>query len=262
MICMASASLQANQQTTQIVIPPIEINSASINTYFPRLLELAMSKTLSTHGPYQIKIYGHSLTKGRFLRELEMNGVISVMWNSNSPEREQALYPIKVELLKNLNNYRLLLIKNKNQLQFEKIQTVDNLKTLKAGQGKDWNDAVVLQKNGFNITTSAHYDLLFDMLEAGRFDYFPRGIFEIWDEYELHKHRQFMIEENIMLKYKNPVYFFTSKENKILAERIEVGLKIAIADGSFDELFYSYKGFREGEKILNERSWRVFELDN
>lgn len=245
---------------TRITLPPIEKSAEKTGSFFPRILELALQKTLSTHGPYQVSSYPHQLTNSRFLAELERNGVINLMWTMTDQTREAKLIPIKISLLKELNSYRIFLIRKDDQDRFGKINTLDELRTLRAGQGTSWPDTEILKKNQLPLVTSAHYELLFDMLKARRFDYFPRGLYEIWDEYLLHKDHDIAIEQNLMLYYHAPIYFFTNKENALLAERIETGLNLAIADGSFDELFYSYKGFKKGEEEIHKQSRILFEL--
>jgi hypothetical protein len=237
---MISYAQEPLTPVTRIILPPIEKSAEKTGSFFPRILELALIKTLDTHGPFQISSYPHQLTNSRFLAELERNGVINLMWTMTDQTRETKLVPIKISLLKELNSYRIFLIR--------------------AGQGTSWPDTEILKNNQLPLVTSAHYELLFDMLKARRFDYFPRGLYEIWDEYLLHKDQHVAIEQTLMLYYHAPIYFFTNKENPLLAERIETGLNIAIADGSFDELFYSYKGFKKGEEEINNQSRRLFEL--
>lgn len=256
-----SASANTEQPLTKIVLPPVEKSSEKTGSFFPRVLEMAMEKTLQTHGPYQITSYSHHLTHSRFLSEVERNGVINLMWAMTNESREKKLSAVKISLLKELNSHRVFLIRKSDQKKFQNIRTLDDLRQLRAGQGKSWPDTDVLIHNQIPVVTSAHYELLFDMLAANRFDYFPRGLYEIWDEYKIHEDRDLVIEETLMLYYEGPIYFFTSKQNKSLAERVETGLKLAIADGSFDALFYSYSGFRRGEAELQEHNRRKFDLD-
>lgn len=251
----------AEQPSTKIILPPIEKSAKKTGSFFPRVLELAMEKTLPTHGPYQISSYPHHLTHRRFLSEVERNGVINLMWTMTNESRERKLAAVKISLLKELNSHRIFLIRKSDQKKFQNIRTLDDLRQLRAGQGKSWPDTDVLIHNQIPVITSPHYELLFDMLAANRFDYFPRGLYEIWDEYQIHQDKDLVIEETLMFYYNAPIYFFTSKQNKALAERIETGLKIAITDGSFDALFYSYSGFRRGEAELQEHNRRKFDLD-
>lgn len=257
---IAYAQEQTPLAVTRVIVPPIERSSEKTGSYFPRLLELALEKTVSTHGPYQLISYPHQLTNSRFLAELERSGVINLMWAMTDKTREEKLIPIKISLLKELNSYRIFLIRKDDQARFNKIRTLDDLRTLRAGQGTSWPDTEILRKNRMPLVTSAHYELLFDMLKARRYDYFPRGLYEIWGEYSLHQKHNLAIEKNLMIHYHAPIYFFTNKENGLLAARIEAGLNMAIADGSFDELFYSYKGFKTGEEEINKQTRTLFEL--
>lgn len=48
-----------------------------------------------------------------------------------------------------------------------------------------------------------------------------------------------MVEQNLMLVYPMPVYFFVSKDNQELADSIKNGLWTLIRYGEFDDLFAS-----------------------
>lgn len=245
---------------TRIVIQPIETSAGDNATYYPRVLELALTKTVDTHGSFTISYYPLRLTRNRLIHELERDNVINVIWAMTSSQRETMLHPIKISLMKDLNNYRVFLIRKSDQKRFNKIKTLDDLRLFRAGQGTTWPDTKILKSNQLPVITAMHYQLLFDMLAANRFDYFPRGLNEIWDEEKIHADKDFAIEQNLMLHYHRPLYFFTNKKNIALANRIEQGLKIAIEDGSFDELFYSYESFRRGETELTANKRIIFDL--
>ncbi len=256
-LLFATNTLSSNN----IVIPPIEKIAGENSTFFPRLLELALEKTLDTHGTFTITYHPMELTRNRLVAELEKDQVINVLWAMTNPQREANLHPIKISLLKELNSYRIFLIRKNDQHRFNKIKSLDDLRKLRAGQGSSWPDTEILKFNDIPVTTAMHYGLLFDMLAANRFDYFPRGLNEIWDEQNIHSDKGLRIEEKLMFYYHSPVYFFTSKQNLALAERIETGLKIAIDDGSFDRLFNSYESFRRGEAELIANKRIIFTLE-
>jgi hypothetical protein len=48
------------------------------------------------------------------------------------------------------------------------------------------------------------------------------------------------VEKQLLLYYPTAMYYFVKKGNTQLANQIEKGLTIAIADGSFDRLFYAF----------------------
>lgn len=247
--------------STHIVIPPIEKTAGENSTFYPRLLELALEKTVDSHGPFTITYHPLELTRNRLVAELEKDNVINVLWAMTNPQREAALHPIKISLLKELNNYRIFLIRKNDQRRFNKIKSLDDLRLLRAGQGSTWPDTEILKSNNIPVVTAMHYGLLFDMLDANRFDYFPRGLNEIWDEQKIHSDKGLIIENSLMFYYHCPIYFFTSKQNLELANRIETGLKIAMEDGSFDALFYSYEGFKRGEAEMTANRRIIFNLE-
>jgi hypothetical protein len=80
------------------------------------------------------------------------------------------------------------------------------------------------------------------MLAAGRFDALSRGAGEI--EHDLDERRKelpgIVVERSLVLHYPLPVYFWfrADEEGKALAERVGLGLRQMVADGSLDGLFH------------------------
>ncbi len=260
----ASADNRTENQAEplRIVIPPLEESSRHHTAYFPTLLELALSRTLDSHGPYVIETYPHLFTNARFLAELRRNGVINVMWTTLDEQRSQDLLAVPISLLRGLNSYRVFLIREEDMERFQAIESLEDLRLLRAGQGAHWPDTQVLEMNQLPVVTSVHYELLFSMLAGNRFDYFPRGLYEVWDEQRLHQDKGLIIEPNLMIYYPSPFYFSVSPDNRELAERIEAGLLAAEADGSLDELFFSVPGFTRGHRELESGKRRLFELEH
>ena len=244
-----------------IVTQPLEVTAQDHEIYFYKLLDLALQKTASTHGPYQLERYKHILSNQRYIAEVSReDGIIDVTWTMINQEREEKLLPIKISLLRGMNSYRVFLIRAEDKQQFSAIKNIEDLKQYTAGSGSAWPDTPILLANGLPVITSAHYELLFNMLERKRFDYFPRGVYEVWTEQKVHADKGLAIEESLMFHYPAPIYFFVNKKNTQLAQRIELGLQLAIADGSFDKLFFSTPGFEQGYKEINNKNRRVFHL--
>lgn len=243
LMCLSAFS---TAQTLNVVIPPLEPDATPQYRYFYKLLELALRKTEPNEGPVQISYASSTFTTERYLSELNNDRTINVLWTTADKKREQNLLPVRISLLRELNNYRVLLIRKEDKEKFEKIRTIDDLRALKGGLGAQWTDTDIMRSNNFTIITSMQYDSLFKMLAAKRFDFFSRGLYEVWNEIEVHKDKGIIIDDHIMLFYNAPFYYFVNKKNKALADRIERGLNIALADGSFDELFFSVPGFKRG----------------
>ena len=181
-----------------------------------------------------------------------------------SREREKQVRPIRIPLLKGLLGHRVFIIKEKDQVHYSQKTTLSQLKQRVAGQGHDWPDTSILQANGFTVKTAVEYRSLFHMLEEGRFDFFPRGVNEVWEEIQLMQPRteKLIIEQHLMLYYPAPIYFFVNKKNTKLATRIKTGLMLAHADGDFDKLINEKAMKKVLLKSLNFHQRRVFKLNN
>jgi hypothetical protein len=243
----------------RVVIPPWGTNAQ--NMYFPKLLMLAFEKTKATDGAVEIQVYPGGLSSARFIADLKNKNTVDVIWDGTNAQREQELLPIYISLLKNLNEYRLLLIRKDDQKKFNAIASLDDLRKMKAGSGTDWPSTEILRSNGLPVLTVGNASLLFSMLQAKRFDYMSRNLSEIWGEADAFEKNGLAIENTLILRGGVPFYFFVNKDNTKLAERIERGLKIAIADGSFDQLFFSTPGFKRGADEIALARRRVLQLN-
>jgi len=200
-----------------------------------QVLNLALSK-LNT--PYQLKT-----PKGPQLNEargeiLVTAGKLDLQWMSTSKLREQKMIAIKIPIYQGILGLRLLLTTHEKYPAISQIKTLEQLQQFVGGHGTHWQDLPVYAANNLPVSTYINYDSLFRQLANNRFDYFHRGLNEIWKEQEAH-FPTFKIAKNVMLLYPHPVYFFVSTHKPELAEHIEAGLNIALQDGSFKHLFLS-----------------------
>ncbi len=251
------------QELTVIYSPsPVSKDDTRFD-YSISLLTHVLNKTTATHGPFNMQP-AKGMNVGRAIEFLKTGDVdaVNVIWTTSSKERESSLLPIRIPIRKGLLGYRIFLIKKEDQDKFTNIQTVEQLKQLKVGQGHIWNDVKVFKENDFSIVTGPNYEGLFRMLLKGRFDYFSRGINEAPSEYEARKdmYPNLAIEESILLYYPWPKYFFTSLKNPKLAQRIEQGLKMMIEDGSFEALFLKYH--KEDIDRVNLKDRKLFRISN
>lgn len=229
--------------------------------YFSRVLELALAKTVSTHGPYQIKLVPVMPITNRLLREIEL-GRVDITWmpyNRNAPAQ---LMPIKIRLLKNLSDHRVFLIRADDQVRFSRVKSIEDLRRLRGGIGSHWPDRAVMEENGLPLVLSLSYFNLFKMLASNRFDYYSRGIHQVLPEVSAYADKGLALERELLLRYENPVYFYVNKSNTSLAERLSLGLKIAMEDGSFDALFHEFENFTWAESMLKQSNRRVIPLSN
>jgi len=126
--------------------------------------------------------------------------------------------------------------------RFAEVRSLAQLQALRAGQGIDWPDTAIMRAAGLQVDASVRYGDLFLKLAAGRIDYFPRSVIEVWDELNGHRGEGFAVEPHLVLHYPAAMYFFVNRNRPELAAAIERGLNAALRDGSFDALFERHYG--------------------
>lgn len=227
--------------------------------YAASMVKLALSYAENERFTFQE--LPENFTQKRSQEEV-LRGNIHVMWAATDGELESQLLPIRIPLYKGLLGHRIFLIRADGQAQFDRITSLDELKKIPIGQGRGWADSDILKLNGFTVYTPTKFDSLMHMLDGGRFDAFPRGVFEPFKEVTNYSHLKLAVEKRFMLVYKMPFYLFVSPQNKKLATDLESGLKKAIADGSFEKLFLSNPNVQEAIKSANMKNRTIFYLDN
>lgn len=234
-------------------------NATDMDRYCLKMLELAVAH-MDT--PYKIQPdAGGQRTQSRYVEDI-ISGKIDLMWTATDQELENQIQPIRIPLLKGLLGHRIFLIHNGNQAKFDQVKTYEDLKKLSLGQGTMWADTKIMEANHLNVVKANKYHSLLYMVDGDRFDAFPRGVQEPWAEVNSIPGLQLAVEKHIMLVYKMPFYFFVSKTNAKLAHDLEQGLNRAIADGSFDKLFFSDPSVRNAVEKADLKNRLVFYLDN
>lgn len=231
------------------------------NAYFEALLRLALEQTVEEFGPYRLEPVRLQVPQGRLLRLLSTGEQIDVVWSMTTRDRERHLRPVRIPLTKGMVGYRLLIVRQSNAAQFAEIDSLKGLAGKVAGQGGDWPDTDILRHNELSVTTSGYLSL-FTMLQHERIDYIPRALNEPWSEVAERPEMGLQVESTLMLHYPAASYFFVPRQNAELAQRLARGLEQAIADGSFDALFFNHPSHRLvfSQNHLSRR--RVLTLDN
>ena len=201
-----------------------------------------------------------AMTQRRAIVQLSRGRDIDVIWSMTSREREKLLRAVPIPLAKGLAGWRVLLIREGDQRQFSHVNTLAALAALKGGQAKDWPDTRILMANGLDVYPAPSYQGLFPMLQYGHIDYFSRTVREARIELQAHPDSGLVMEQHLALHYPTAFYFFVAPNNKALAERIEAGLRAAIADGTFDRVFRQHFQPALDAAELNRRT--VLELTN
>jgi ABC-type amino acid transport substrate-binding protein len=233
-----------------------------IYEYRWKLLELALSHAgKDTDAPYRLEPYAEDVTQNRGMQLLQ-SGAIDVIALGTNAERESRMLPVKIDILRGIVGFRVFIIRAADQPRIAGMDEQTLRSQLTFGLNSQWADLPILRANGFTVVTSSNYEHLFDMLAVGRFDVFTRGLNEAAREIEAHrqKYPQLALERTKALYFPYPVYFWVRMENTGLAQRIERGLGMALADGSFRRLFESYHT-AEIEMLANEKR-QILRLGN
>ncbi len=246
--------LSANAQNV------IKVNEATDGNgrYAMLMVNLALSK-IDTK--YNMKVDSSVVTQARNIDDVA-TGRSDLLWAATNQEMEDKLLPVRIPLYKGLLGHRIFIINPASQARFDRVKTFADLKQFTFGQGTTWADSAILASNGLTVVKANKYQSLFYMVDGGRFDAFPRGVQEPWQELETNANLPLAVEKRIMLVYRMPFYLFTGKQNKKLAADLELGLNRAIADGSFDKIFYSDPMVKAVLEKANLEARLVFNLDN
>lgn len=219
-----------------------------------KVLELALSKIKTD---YRIIDPNRQLVNEARGEYKVISGELDIQWLSTSEKREAKMIPIKVPLYRGLLGLRLLLVPSESQQRFTHVKTINDLSQFVGGHGAHWGDLPVYKANGLPVRVYGDYETLFRLLEDTRFDYFHRGVNEIWQELATRKDT-LSVADGVMLFYPHPVYFFVTKSRPKLATDIEKGLKIATRDGSLKTLFKQYhQGFVDKANLTSRTLIRL-----
>lgn len=240
-IALSSSALSATdhasvaQGATEKIRILYEDGVDAIGTYCMGMLNLALDRI--DHN-YEIEIVTGDYSPARIIESVR-TGELNLMWGSGDKDTEQQLLPVRIPLYKGLLGHRIMIIHPDNQYKFDQVNTLEDLQNLTFGQGTTWADTRILEHNGLHVHRVNKYPSLFYMIDGGRFDALPRGVQEPWSEIAGRPELDLTVEQRLMLVYRMPFYLYVSHDNPQLAADLERGLRIAIADGGFDEYFFN-----------------------
>lgn len=229
-----------------------------------KILEEALNITSSEYGDVHLRA-SIFMTEDRQLELMKKNSpLLQVMIRETNTDFENILEPVRLPIDRNLIGYRLFLTSKKIQPQLSKINSLDDLKKHTFVQGEGWGDVQVLEASNLKVKTELYYDDLFKNTALGRYEAFPRGVTEISDEYSKYRmpYKDLCIEPKIMIFYPLPTYFWFQKtpEGKLLAQRVEKGMKQLQKSGLYEKIFQDF--YADDLKTLNLKHRKLIRLTN
>ena len=252
--------LLAQAQTLTVKVPSRPINDLD-SEYQLKLLELALDRAGQ---PYKLERVDLNLNQFTLQQELRKGKTINVFWMGTSSALESALIPVPIPLFRGLEGLRLSFIHSDAQEKFNQVNTLADLKQLKAAQGVGWADNKILEQAGI-ATYAGRYSNLFRLINDGdKLDFFPRGLVEIFAERRelAAQYPNLAIEQHLLIRYPFAEFFFVSPEAPKLAKAIQTGLERAYADGSFMKFFHENPRIREALASANLEQRVTISLPN
>ncbi|WP_229262850.1 hypothetical protein [Duganella radicis] len=234
----------------------------SRDRYTLLLLNAALEASSARYGAYELRRSPLGMERDRLLSEMKKGELVNLSAQITSQEWERGLIPIRIPVDKGISGYRISLITGSKQAQFSAITTLEQLKRLPLGAGRQWSSTAVFLHAGFDVAQGNSTAGLHSMLAAHRFEHFPRGIEEALFEQAAYAPTfpGLEVERSLAIYFPLPRYFFVTPGQPRLAERLEYGLRQLIADGRFDQIFHDF--YDELIDKINLRKRRVFRLDN
>ncbi|SMF00050.1 hypothetical protein SAMN02745866_00010 [Alteromonadaceae bacterium Bs31] len=230
--------------------------------YSYRLLELALNVTQESYGPYLLKRSDLTMFRDRQFKEIKEGRLLNVMVSPPKPGGTGKALRVKFPIQKGIGSIRLFFVLEDNVDLLSKVETIEDLRQFTIGANDQWSTTVALRNDKFNVVAGESYLYLFQMLQARRFQLFPRGLNEIYTEHKNFKNNipNLTIDEHIAIVSYLPSYFYVSPTAPRLAERLETGLKILFENGALDAIFNEFYGGVIKKAQLDKR--RVLYMTN
>ena len=219
------------------------------------VLEAALEATRASYGDYDLQINKTYMNAKRALYELTLARSLNVYFALTQDKWEQATIPIRIPVRRGLVSYRLLVIHENARELFEKVETIDDLKKLRAGLNDGWTTYDIMKAQDFNIVKLGSYNGMFNMLSLRRYDYLLRGVNEVYGDMEArtsHKNN-LIIEPRLAIFIPTVTYLFVSKKEPRLAKRLTEGLQSMVDDGSLERLVNKHYAVSIAKAELEKR---------
>jgi hypothetical protein len=231
--------------------------------YSTALLQLALEKTRSDYGDFRL----NPIPPRNYARALKAvvddaypNLVIETSYEQELARHANLTFinfPIDLGVL----GHRVCFISPRLKASGAKFNSLNDLHGYSFAHGVGWADTIVFRHNGLKVREIENYDGIFLMVIGGRVDFFCRGVNEILGEVEQFNHlNNLLIDDQFMLVYPLPRFFYLNAKSTQARERIETGLKRAYADGSLQALWKQH--YRPSLDYVHLPGRKIIRLEN
>jgi hypothetical protein len=234
-------------------------NKAAHNT---EVIRRALEITEPEFGDFRLDKINTTMSSARMLQSLIEGSLINTVIVPESDLWDKHTISVKVPVRLGLLSYRLLLVNKSDLSKFEKINTLDELKAIPVGLHKGWVTTKLFNLNAFNVIETGHFEGLFLMLNRYRFDYIPRGVYEVYDELASRQDvlKDIVVEPTIALFIPTMSYVNVSPTDPKIAKRLASGLLQLQNNGELKKILHKYYG--NDIKRANLKNRKVFEINH
>lgn len=233
------------------------------HVYSTALLQLALEKTRAEYGDFRLNPIPPR-NYSRALKALVDNDYPNLVIETSY---EQALsrnanlsfinFPMDLGVL----GYRVCFINPKLKAAGLRINSLQELRKYSFAHGVGWADTLIFRHNGLKVREIDNYDAIFLMVIGGRVDFFCRGVNEVLGEVEQFRQlHNLVIDDQFMLVYPLPRFFYFNSKSTDAQARIEAGLKKAYADGSLQALWKTH--YHTSLDYVRLKGRKVIALEN
>jgi hypothetical protein len=212
----------------------------TLHNYFTELLKKALAKGADGRPIPRLEPLTF-MEQGRLTHELIRGELVDINWMAADDTRTKNLRMIPIPLDRGLFGYRRFIIHKDKVAEFDRVQTLADLKHYVACQGLGWPDSTIMRAAGLKVREAPGLESIFKQIAAGRCDYFPRGFIEPESELlpRATTYPTLVIYDKLMLHYPYGIFFFVNRKNEALAQWIENGLNRMIDSGEFEKYMHS-----------------------
>jgi hypothetical protein len=222
------------------------------------LLEV-LERTVPQFGPYAFTQSATHMERGRLLWALKQGKFANVTSVPADTRYLHGLLAVDIPIDMGMQNWRIALIDGRRAGLVAGAALAGRLPALAAGVGTGWVSEQVFIDNDYRHVSGGNYEGLFDMLQAGRFDYFPRGVHEIFQEFDARRGKfpNLDMDQSFLIHVNLPTLFFVSPSEPRLQQRIQAGMEAMLKDGSLER--FVLKHFRAA--LLRANLCRRYRID-
>ena len=262
-VIASTPTASSGQMPTVIRLPKPRSQFDIAHPYYVGLLRLALQKAADGR-PLPKLVASTFVDQVQGVKALTTDDLLDVYWVGTDANKEQILRPIRIPLERGMVGFRKFIIARAKKPALDQVKSVADLRQLRACLGMHWPDVEIFQQAGLPVHIVDNYEALFEQVNSGACDYFPRGLYEAKPELHIRAktYPDLVGYQEIIVHYPFAIYFFTSKQNEALATWIEQGLEQLISSGELTRYQQQHPFTRHVFPLTENRPKLWLELPN